>query len=236
MTKMRILMPFALGALIVAQGCTSGGAGAGTAEQTVELLTEHDKTLYALGMTTGGSLSSFALKPEELKVLNSGLLDAVNGVESRVDLEIYGPKIRDLARARTALSARTEKDRSQAFLGEAAAEEGATRTDSGLVYFEIKKGDGPSPRPEQSVKVHYRGTLTDGTEFDSSYKRGRPAEFPLNGVIPCWTEGLQRMAVGGEARLICPSDIAYGDSGRPPVIPPGATLIFEIELIEIVGQ
>jgi FKBP-type peptidyl-prolyl cis-trans isomerase FkpA len=86
------------------------------------------------------------------------------------------------------------------------------------------------------VKVNYRGTLIDGTEFDSSYKRNQPAQFPLNGVIRCWTEGVQKMKVGGKARLVCPSDIAYGDSGRPPLIPGGATLIFEIELLEVGGH
>jgi FKBP-type peptidyl-prolyl cis-trans isomerase FkpA len=86
------------------------------------------------------------------------------------------------------------------------------------------------------VKVNYRGTLIDGTEFDSSYKRGQPAQFPLSGVIRCWTEGVQKMKVGGKARLVCPSEIAYGDSGHPPTIPGGATLIFEIELLEIGGH
>jgi FKBP-type peptidyl-prolyl cis-trans isomerase FkpA len=84
--------------------------------------------------------------------------------------------------------------------------------------------------------VNYRGTLIDGTEFDSSYKRNQPAQFPLSGVIRCWTEGVQKMKVGGKARLVCPSEIAYGDNGRPPTIPGGATLIFEIELLEIGGK
>jgi FKBP-type peptidyl-prolyl cis-trans isomerase FkpA len=115
----------------------------------------------------------------------------------------------------------------------ATAKKGPVKTSSGLVYTELKAGSGPSPKATDIVKVHYRGTLTDGKEFDSSYKRGQPAEFPLNRVIPCWTEGVQMMKVGGKAKLECPSSIAYGPQGHPPVIPGGATLIFEIELLGI---
>jgi len=120
-----------------------------------------------------------------------------------------------------------------AFLDKAAAEPGATRTASGLVYRELKPGTGPSPAATDMVTVQYRGTLIDGTEFDSSYKRNEPAQFPLNQVIPCWTEGVQKMKVGGKSRLVCPPSIAYGDQGSSPVIPPGATLVFEIELLQI---
>src|SRR5262249_43642691 len=107
------------------------------------------------------------------------------------------------------------------------------KTASGLIYTELKAGSGPSPAATDTVKVNYKGTLPDGTEFDSSYKRGQPAEFPLMGVIPCWTEGVQKMKVGEKARLVCPSNIAYGDQGRPPTIPGGSTLVFEIELMAI---
>lgn len=122
---------------------------------------------------------------------------------------------------------------SQAFLDKAAAEPGAIRTPSGLVYKELQPGTGPSPTASDVVRVNYRGTLMDGTEFDSSYKRNEPAEFPLNRVIPCWTEGVQMMKVGGKSKLTCPANIAYGDAGSPPVIPPGATLVFEIQLLAI---
>jgi FKBP-type peptidyl-prolyl cis-trans isomerase FkpA len=109
----------------------------------------------------------------------------------------------------------------------------APPTSSGLVYKSIKEGSGASPAATDVVRVHYRGTFPDGREFDSSYKRGQPAEFPLNRVIRCWTEGVQKMKVGGTARLVCPPGIAYGESGRPP-IPPNATLHFDIELLGIV--
>lgn len=115
----------------------------------------------------------------------------------------------------------------------AAKEKGAVVTPSGLVYLSLKDGAGASPTAADTVKVHYKGTLANGTEFDSSYKRGEPAQFPLGGVIPCWTEGVQRMKAGGKARLTCPAAIAYGSRGAGGVIPPNATLQFEVELIEI---
>jgi FKBP-type peptidyl-prolyl cis-trans isomerase FkpA len=122
---------------------------------------------------------------------------------------------------------------SKAALDKAAAEPGAIRTPSGLVYRELKAGTGQTPRATDAVTVNYRGTLTNGTEFDSSYKRNEPAQFPLNQVIPCWTEGLQRMRVGGKSRLVCPAGLAYGERGSPPDIPGGATLVFEVELLAI---
>jgi FKBP-type peptidyl-prolyl cis-trans isomerase FkpA len=124
----------------------------------------------------------------------------------------------------------------QAALEAAAKEPGAVRTASGLVFRSIKEGTGASPGPADTVRVHYRGTLPDGREFDSSHKRGQPAEFPLNRVIPCWTEGLQRMKAGGTATLACPASIAYGDRSVGGIIGPGSTLLFEVELLGITGR
>jgi FKBP-type peptidyl-prolyl cis-trans isomerase FkpA len=115
----------------------------------------------------------------------------------------------------------------------AAKEKGAVVTPSGLVFVSLKDGTGASPTAADTVKVHYRGTFPDGREFDSSFKRNEPAQFPLGGVIPCWTEGVQRMKVGGKAKLTCPSAIAYGSRGAGGTIPPNATLHFEVELLEI---
>lgn len=115
----------------------------------------------------------------------------------------------------------------------AAKEAGASVTASGLVYRSLKDGSGASPAATDTVKVHYRGSFPDGKEFDSSYKRNEPTEFPLNRVIPCWTEGVQKMKVGGKAKLTCPAAIAYGSRGAGGVIPPNATLQFEIELLEV---
>lgn len=119
------------------------------------------------------------------------------------------------------------------YLEKAAKEPGAVKTSSGLIYRELRPGTGPSPTANDTVKVNYRGTLTDGTEFDSSYKRNEPISFALNQVIPCWTEGVQKMKVGGKSQLVCPASIAYQEQGSPPAIPGGATIIFEIELLGI---
>ena len=116
------------------------------------------------------------------------------------------------------------------------AQAAAPAAGSGLVYKSLKDGTGPSPTATDVVKVHYRGTLQDGKEFDSSHSRGQPAEFPLNRVIKCWTEGVQKMKVGGKAKLTCPSTIAYGERGAGGVIPPNATLLFEVELLGINGK
>jgi FKBP-type peptidyl-prolyl cis-trans isomerase FkpA len=115
-----------------------------------------------------------------------------------------------------------------------AAEPKESKTASGLLITPLKEGTGANPKSSDTVKVHYRGVLADGKEFDSSYGRGQPATFPLNRVIPCWTEGVQLMKVGGKAKLVCPSKLAYGSQGVPGTIPPDATLVFEVELLEIV--
>ena len=123
-----------------------------------------------------------------------------------------------------------------ATLTAAAKEAGAVVTSTGLVYRSLKDGTGAKPASADTVNVHYKGMFPDGKEFDSSYSRGKPIEFPLSRVIPCWTEGVQRMAVGGKAKLTCPSAIAYGERGAGGTIPPNATLVFEVELLGISGR
>lgn len=197
------------------------------------LNTDEEKTIYSIGQSIFMSLSQFDLSPAELELVLRGLRDAAAG-KPAVELSAWGPKIGPFAQARNARVAERQKAASSAYLAKAAAESGATKTESGLIYREVKAGTGESPKATDTVKVNYRGTLVDGTEFDSSYKRNEPAQFPLNGVIRCWTEGVQKMKTGGKSVLVCPSDLAYGDQGRPS-IPGGATLIFEIELLEIGG-
>ena len=135
-----------------------------------------------------------------------------------------------------ALIAATGWAQSDAVLAAAAKETGAQVTKSGLVFRSLKEGSGGTPAANDRVKVHYKGSFADGREFDSSYKRGEPTEFPLNGVIPCWTEGVQLMKSGGKAKLTCPSGIAYGQRGAGGVIPPNTTLVFEVELLAINGK
>jgi FKBP-type peptidyl-prolyl cis-trans isomerase FkpA len=199
------------------------------------LATDEEKTVYALGLQVYRSLAQFDLSPAEVELVKRALADAAAG-KPAVDVNEWVPKLQPFAQARSARVAEQQKAASKAYLAKAGAEAGAVKTESGLIYMDLQPGSGASPQASDTVKVNYRGTLIDGTEFDSSYKRNQPAQFPLTGVIRCWTEGVQKMKVGGKARLVCPSDIAYGDSGRPPMIPGGATLVFEIELLEVGGH
>lgn len=199
-----------------------------------ELKTDDQKSLYALGLVVSDNLSMFNLTEAELQIVEAGLKDGVLHRERKVDLAAYGPRLQGLAQSRASAGAQSDKVAGATFLAKAATESGALKTPAGFVIKEIVPGSGPSPKPTDKVKVHYKGTLIDGTVFDSSIDRGEPAVFALNSVIPCWTQGVQMMKVGGKSRLVCPSDLAYGDRGAAPRIRPGATLVFEVELLEIV--
>jgi FKBP-type peptidyl-prolyl cis-trans isomerase FkpA len=197
-----------------------------------ELKTEEQKTVYALGASIAQNLASFTLTADEIELVTAGLRDGLKNA-SKVDIAQYSGKVRDLAQQRSTAAAEVEKKDSLAFLEKMAKEKGAEKTASGLVFIPVTAGSGATPKATDTVKVHYKGTLRDGTVFDSSIERGQPATFPLNRVIACWTEGVQKMKVGGKARLACPSAIAYGDRGAPPKIKPGAALLFEVELLSI---
>ena len=197
---------------------------------------DEQKTLYALGAAISQSLGPFTLNESELEFVKAGLVDGVLKHPQKVDLQVYGPKIQQMQQVRATALAEVEKKAGAGFLAKAAAESGAKKTESGAIVTTIKEGKGATPKATDTVKVHYHGTLIDGTVFDSSVKRGEPATFPLNQVIKCWTEAVQLIKVGGKSKLACPSGIAYGDRGSPPVIKPGATLIFEVELLDIVKQ
>jgi FKBP-type peptidyl-prolyl cis-trans isomerase FkpA len=193
---------------------------------------EDEQALYALGAMVSRNVASFDLTEEEVKHVQAGFVDGALKRDVG-DLYAHVEKLQELQNSRVAAAAEKEKKAGEAYLAKAAAEEGAQQTPSGLVYKEITAGTGPSPKATDVVKVHYHGTLQDGTVFDSSVERNEPATFPLGGVIPCWTEGVQMMKVGGKSRLVCPSATAYGDRGAPPDIKPGATLIFDVELLGI---
>jgi len=201
------------------------------------LKTDEEKSLYAIGYLVGSrNLAPLSLKPNELEIVKRGLSDGATGKKARVEPETQMDKINALAQARSSAGADKEKVAGREFVDKAAKEPGATKLPSGVVYKTLTPGTGPSPAATDRVKVNYEGKLTNGTVFDSSYKRGQPAEFGLNQVIKCWTEGVSKMKVGEKARLVCPSDAAYGDQGHPPTIPGGATLVFDVELLGINGK
>ena len=196
-------------------------------------VSELDKTMYTLGLALGSDLKRLELTETEVDMVSIGLKDGILGKEPLVDREEYTEKLNELARERMMAAVARDREASVAFLATQAALPGARQSESGVVYIEQVAGSGDMPGPADSVTVHYTGSLSDGTVFDSSVERGEPATFPLNRVIPCWTEGLQNMQVGAKATLVCPPDTAYGDRGSPPTIPPASVLRFEVELLEI---
>ena len=195
--------------------------------------TEEEKTLYAIGLIVAQQISAFSLTPAELEVVKQGITDAVTRKKPLVELEAYNQKVQTLANTRRNAAGEKLAAEAKTFVEKAAKEKGAVKTASGLIYLAQKEGSGSSPAASDKVKVHYSGALVNGVVFDSSYKRGQPVEFVLSGVIKCWTEGLQMMKPGGKAKLVCPPEIAYGDRGAGGLIPPKATLVFDVELLEV---
>ena len=189
----------------------------------LEVATDDQKAFYSLGVLMSQQIDSFSLTADELALVQKGLADGVTKA-----------KLQEIAQARFKIAADKAASAGVAFLDKASKDAGAVKTTSGIVIKHSKEGTGAQPKATDQVKVHYEGRLIDGKVFDSSVARGEPATFPLNGVIPCWTEGVQAMKVGGKAQLVCPSDLAYGPNGSPPSIPPQATLVFDVELLEIV--
>lgn len=221
-----LALPALLTSVVILAGC------ADAAQQTPK--TEDEKALYNLGVMLSSSITTFHFTPKELELVKAGLADGAQEKASTEDLEKYISKLQELQKTRVAEATEKEKTAGAAFLAKAAGEKDATKTESGLVIKTTKAGDGESPKADSQVKVHYEGKFTDGKVFDSSIKRNEPAVFPLAGVIPCWTEALQLMKVGGEAQVVCPPNLAYGDEGRPPQMRGGATLVFDVKLLEIV--
>ena len=199
---------------------------------SVQLQSDQDRTLYALGLAIGQNVRDFKLTAAEADIVALGLTDSVLGNEPKAALEEFGPRIQMLMQERMMAGAAEEKNASAAWVAEQAALPGADRSASGIILIPMTEGTGANPTADSTVRVHYHGTLRDGTVFDSSVQRGEPISFPLSGVIPCWTEGVQKIKVGGKAKLICPSDTAYGDQGSG-TIPGGAALAFEVELLGI---
>lgn len=226
----RRTLPLASGALAVALALALGSpAGAQSVPKT-----DDEKAFYSIGVSIASQLNpAKPISERELEVLVQGVRDAVNGRTLAVEQNEGATLVRTMLQARQARSLELEAAASREYLAAESAKKGAKTTESGLIYTELEAGEGASPTATDKVRVHYHGTLRDGTVFDSSVERDEPAEFPLNRVIPCWTEGVAMMKVGGRSRLVCPAEIAYGNrsTGR---IPPGAALTFEVELLEIV--
>ncbi|MBC7428696.1 MAG: FKBP-type peptidyl-prolyl cis-trans isomerase [Bacteriovorax sp.] len=214
---------FAALVLAMAVGCSKGK----------DPKTEEEKTFYSIGTMFGSRLTQLSMSDAELDALTSGLRDAAKGDKQKVDPMAYQQKIQDMFKTRMEKQAVVVKKKGNDFIDNFVKKEGATKTASGLAYKVEKEGTGVTPKETDIVKVHYHGTLVDGTVFDSSVERKQPVSFPLNRVIKGWTEGLQTMKVGGKSKFVIPSELAYGDAGAPPKIAGGATLIFEVELLAI---
>lgn len=206
--------------------------------------TDDERAIYTIGFLMGRNLTPFDMTPAEVKVVQAGLADSVLNKQPQVDVRFYQPRVNEILSKRLeaanqrkeaamASVAAPEKEKGRVFTENWVKENKPQAIPGGGWYLETKAGTGPIPSKAAVIKAHYRGTTVDGEEFDSSYKRGEPTEFGLDGVIACWTHGISMMKVGGKAKLVCPSDVAYKDPGRPG-IKPGATLIFEVELVEIV--
>ncbi|MGI9290632.1 MAG: FKBP-type peptidyl-prolyl cis-trans isomerase [Gammaproteobacteria bacterium] len=202
--------------------------------QAAEPKTEDEKTFYFLGTAISQNLKMLNLSDKEVEMVLAGLRDSLTSDALELNAALYNERLRTISEQRVSAMAEKERVAGQAYVQQMANEKGAVQTDSGLVYLEIKAGKGESPTATSQVKANYHGTLRDGTVFDSSVDRSEPITIGLNQVIPCWTEGIAMMKVGGKAKLTCPSAIAYGDRGQGAIMPNSA-LTFEVELIEIVN-
>lgn len=205
----------------------------------LDLSSLESKVSYAVGVSVGRNIKNADFDVDQAS-FKAGLDDALAGAELKVSeedaqkaFEEFSKQQQEKEEARIAAEAAASAEKSAAFLAEYAQREGVTKTESGLMYKVITAAEGKKPTESDVVTVHYKGTLVDGTEFDSSYTRGQPANFPVGAVIPGWVEAIQLMPVGSKWEVVIPAGLAYGESGAPPSIPPQAALVFEIELLGI---
>jgi len=197
------------------------------------LKTDEDKAFYSMGVMFGSRLKELALSDNEIDLLVQGLRDSAAGKKPEVDPSQFQIKMQELFRTRMTKIAEENKKKGADFLDNFVKKEGATKTASGLAYKILQEGTANPPKAQDTVEVHYHGTLIDGTVFDSSKERGKTVSFPLDRVIKGWTEGLQLLKPGGKIKLVIPPELGYGEHGAPPKIPGGATLVFEVELFKV---
>lgn len=210
----------------------------------VHFKTEDDKAAYAIGVSFANYLSTSLDKPNEIGItLNKDLVlkgiehvfagnPELNEEETRAALEALDKRVAETMQKQAAEKAAAAKKEGDDFRAEFEKQDGVVKTESGLLYQVLTPAEGEKPADTDTVQVHYKGTLIDGTQFDSSYDRGEPATFPLNRVIPGWTEGVQHMAVGSKFKFVIPPELAYGEQDTP-TIPANSTLVFEVELLKI---
>lgn len=237
MTSKRLLMAGVIASVALMAGCNQGAEEA-TAESELSLETLEQKVNYTIAADIASNFKQREI-PIDIEAFTAALRDVEADAELRLSedemretMQTFQEQQMQLAQQKQKELADKNRAEGEAFLAENAAKEGVMITESGLQYKVLEAGDGVKPGPEDTVTVHYKGTLLDGTEFDSSYKRDRPATFGLNQVISGWTEGLQLMETGAKYEFYIPSDLAYGPGGNQG-IPPNSTLIFEVELLEV---
>lgn len=225
-------MSFKISAILLGltlASCQPKGGGASGGAAKADLKTEDEKTYYAMGHTMGKRIERTEPSPTEIAAFTAGFQDAATNGKPKINVSDFQMKIGQMFRKRMSKRVDAEKEKGKKFLEAFVSGQGATKTESGLAYKITNAGTGKKPKAEEVVRVKYKGTLIDGTEFDSNDN----ATFPLNRVIRGWTEGLQLVGVGGSVKLVIPSELAYGDVGSPPKIPGGATLVFDVTLHEI---
>lgn len=224
--------------VVVLAGCDAKDLDSNTKEPSLALESDEDKLSYGVGTNIGSGLKQQGIPGMNLEAIILGIEDSLGGVESRVpqaELEAVVARLQQREAAKMAALAEENATKGADFLKTNGEREGVVTTDSGLQYEILQSGNGDSPTSDSVVKTHYHGTLIDGTVFDSSVDRGQPVEFAVDQVIPGWTEALQLMKVGDKWRLYVPAELGYGEYSPGPSIPPNSTLVFDVELVEIVN-
>ncbi|MFU8763558.1 MAG: FKBP-type peptidyl-prolyl cis-trans isomerase [Haliea sp.] len=240
----KFALPLALVATVTLQACNQQAAPEAASTNSAEVVLESTTQRLSYGIAYGlGQRMAADSVPMDVPAFTAGLKDALEGADPRMteeeiqeEMMAYQQRAMEEQQALAAAAAEAYQATAEAFLAENATREGVVVTESGLQYEVIEAGEGTSPGPEDTVEVHYRGTLVDGTEFDSSYKRGETVTFGVGQVIAGWTEALQLMSPGAKWNLYIPADLAYGPGGAGNLIGPNAALVFEVELIGVVSQ